>query len=217
MAKRSIRIKEPSDTHDKTDRSTVELITTLASDFERLVKHMLASAKRGHISPTDASHARNLVRTLFALVEGTVFVMKIEALFTAEEQGRELSFAESALVFERRHDLNDRGEIIDRSANISLERNIRFAFRICSQVFKCSNTIDTKSDWWHALQRSRRVRDRLMHPRFPGDLDMGPKEIIDAVAAQRGFMKATLDLMRLRPENRPNQRLHEGRSQARGL
>ncbi len=69
MTKRSIRIKEPSDTHDKMERGTIELISTLNSDFERLVKHMLASAKRGHISPTDASHARNLVRTLFALVE----------------------------------------------------------------------------------------------------------------------------------------------------
>jgi hypothetical protein len=201
MAKHTIRVTELLDIHNNAERNTVEFITTLASDFESLVKRMLASAKRGHVSPTDASHARNLVRTLFALVEGAVFVMKIEALFTAEEQGAELLFQEAALVFERRQDLNDRGEIVERPANITLERNIRFAFRICSQVFKCSNTLDTNSDWWHALQRSRRVRDRLMHPRLPGDLDIGPKEIIDAITAQRGFMKATLDLLRSRPES----------------
>jgi hypothetical protein len=200
MANRSTRITEGSDKHNKLNRNTIELITTLVSDFEYLVKRMLASAKRGHVSITDASHARNLIRTLFALVEGTIFIMKIEALFTAEEQGSELSFQESMLVLERRQDLNDRGEVIDRPANIPVERNIRFAFRICAQVFKCSNTLDTNSDWWHALQRSRRVRDRLMHPRFPDDLDVGPKEIIDAVAAQRGFMKATLDLLRLQPK-----------------
>ncbi len=202
MAKGFVRVKDRSSTHDKTDRCTVELVITLASDFERLVKRMLTSAKRGHVSPSDASHARNLVRTLFALVEGTVFLMKIEALFTAEEQGsrtllsRVCAGFRAASRFERRS-----GEVVERPANISLERNIRFAFRICSQVFKCSNTLDTNSDWWHALKRSRRVRDRLMHPRLPGNLDMGPKEIIDAIAAQRGFMKATLDLLRLRPES----------------
>jgi len=201
MDKHSIRNTADSDKHDKTDRSTVELIRTLNSDFERLVKRMLASAKRGHVSATDESHARNLVRTLFALIEGTIFIIKIEALFTAEEQGSKLPFQEAALVFERRHDLNNRGEIMDRPAKISLERNIRFAFQVCSRVFKCPNPLDPTSKWWHALQRSRRVRDRLMHPRFPAHLDVGPKEIIDAVAAQRGFMKATLDLLQLRPKS----------------
>jgi len=201
MAKHTIRATDLLNINNNAERNTVEFITTLATDFESLVKRMLASAKRGHVSPTDASHARNLIRTLFALVEGTVFVMKIEALFTAEEQGAELSFHETALVFEKRPDINDRGDIFVHSANITLERNIRFAFKICSRVFKCTNTLDTNSDWWHALQRSRRVRDRLMHPRFPDDLDMRPKEIIDAITAQRGFMKATLDLLRLRPES----------------
>jgi hypothetical protein len=145
MTKRFLGIKNASATDDETT-DTVELIITLNSDFELLVKRMVASVKRGHISATDASHARNLVRALFALVEGTIFIIKIEASFTAEEQGARLSFPEEALIFELRHDLNDRGEVIDRRANISLERNIRFAFRICSKVFKCSNTLDTNSD-----------------------------------------------------------------------
>jgi len=192
-------IKNKKTKEDKDgERGTKELIMILNSDFERLVNRMVQSAKRGYISKADESHARNLVRTLFALVEGTVYALKIEALFAADEQGRELSMLESMFVLEIDYDLNDKGEIVDRTQKIKLENNIIFAFRLCSQVFRCSNTLDKKSDWWQALKRSIHVRNRLMHPRFPSDLDMGGKEIIDAVAAQRGFFKAAMDLVRMK-------------------
>jgi hypothetical protein len=156
---------------------------------------MRSSAKRGYISTADESYARSLVRALFALVEGIMYAMKVDALMVAEKRWKPLTFAEAALVFEVRKDLNDRGEIVQRPANIPLERNLRFAFRLYAQVFEVGPTLDTNSDWWHALRRSMHVRDCLMHPRNLTDLEIGPKQIRDAVEAKRGFTQAAVDIL----------------------
>jgi hypothetical protein len=37
------------------------------------------------------------------------------------------------------------------------------------------------------LRESVRVRDRLMHPRMPEDLDVSPKELIKALRAKNGL------------------------------
>jgi len=191
------------------DRSTAELVEVLSNDFHRLEKRMVTSAKRGYMSSADESNARSLIRALFALVEGVVYAMKIDALFVAEERGQPLSFAESALVFELRHELSDHGEVIERPANVTLERNVRFAFRLYAQVFGIASSLDTNSDWWHALRRSMRVRNRLMHPRQPADLDIGPKHVVDAVVAKRGFIQAVGETLRHKESvpkaPRPNQ------------
>lgn len=183
------RSKESRD-REGDNRSTAELILVLGKDFERLQQRMVTSAKRGHLTEADASHARNLVRALFAYIEGALFVMKTDALFVAEDNGVDLSFPEHALAFEQRFELNDRGEMAQRSAHIPLERNIRFALNLYAKAVRAASPVDTNSDWWRALRRSIGLRDRLTHPRHPADLDIGPAEIIDAVAAKIGFMES---------------------------
>jgi hypothetical protein len=69
------------------DPSTAELVVVLAEDFERLERRMMASAKRGHVNAADEAQARSLIRALFALVEGLVYAIKIDALFVPRSVG----------------------------------------------------------------------------------------------------------------------------------
>jgi hypothetical protein len=57
-----------------------EIITVLGEDFEYFAGKMVASARRGTLTQKDATHARSLIRALFALVEGQTHVLKVMAL-----------------------------------------------------------------------------------------------------------------------------------------
>lgn len=171
------------------DRTSGELFLVLSKDFDRLHARMLTSAKRGYVSATDAAHARNLNRCLFALAEGTAFGLKVDAMGELLDRGTFGPPGAKELVFEERYDLNKRGEIITRPLRVPVEQNVKFAFRFYCETYDISNPLDTNSDWWHALKRAQVVRDRLMHPRQPEDLDITPKEVMDAVVAKHGFIE----------------------------
>ena len=150
---------------------------------------MLASAKRGYVSDADAAHARNLIRCLFALVEGVARALKMDALGEHLDHDSLGPQGAQELVLEERYDINNRGQIMKRPFRIKIEQNVKFTFRFYSETYGVSNPLDTNSDWWHALKRAQVVRNRLMHPGQPKDLDIATKEIVDAVVAKTGFMK----------------------------
>lgn len=180
---------------DAEERPIDELMVVLGRDFDRLAKRMLASAKRGYVSSADAAHARNLVRCLFALVEGVTFAIKLWALGRHVDEGKRGPPGAGELVFEERYDIADKGEIVTRPVRITLERNVKFAFRFFVETYGIPNPLKTDSDWWRAFKRCGRVRNRLMHPRRPEDLDITPKEIIDAVTAEAGFRETVAGLL----------------------
>lgn len=49
--------------------------------------------------------------------------------------------------------------------------------------------MDFSSEWWSSLKKSIKVRDRLMHPRMPNDLDVSDDEVQDTIKAMEGFTK----------------------------
>ncbi len=169
------------------NRPIGELITVLGEDFEYLAERMYTWAKRGTITNRDLTHARNLVRCLFALVEGVTFSIKLEALEKYFKEGRHDIRGIVELVFEERYDVDDKGGITIRPIRITTDKNVKLAFRLYSEIYGISNLLNTGSKWWAALRRSNNVRDRLMHPRDPQDLDISPQEILDAIEAENGF------------------------------
>ncbi|MFY9327502.1 MAG: hypothetical protein WAO76_05705, partial [Georgfuchsia sp.] len=49
---------------------------------------------------------------------------------------------------------------------------------------------DPSSEWWGCLKKTIKVRDRLMHPRMPLDIDISDEEVVDALKATEGFFNA---------------------------
>ncbi|MDH5446646.1 MAG: hypothetical protein OEY52_13925 [Gammaproteobacteria bacterium] len=174
-------------------RTTVELLLELDSDYQRCcnkITKLLDEGERDENGNTFAEtdfDARQLIRSTFAYIEGAMFVLKVEASFNAEEKGVELTDQQQQFIFERSFSLNNKGDICENNAKISLTKNIKFAFSVFSEANEVDNILDTKSDWWSKLKSSIKVRDRLTHPRYHADLDVTPKEVIDAVTAKVGF------------------------------
>ena len=178
---------------DDKERTTTELLQTLDSDYRECYSQLLKRLDEGErtedgtIPAGNGFAERQLIRAAFAYIEGATYVLKIEALFNAEEKGIDLTPQQSHFIFEADFDLNDEGEVTQRPAKISLARNIRFAISIYEQANGLAPHFDPNAEWWSLLRKSIRVRDRLMHPRWPTDLDVAPAETIAMAKAKAGF------------------------------
>jgi hypothetical protein len=192
-------------------RTTKELIETLGEDFDRCYQNILQSFDEGTIDDNgllDADyefHARQLIRAAFAYIEAVTFSVKITAATHCLQRRVSISPQERYLAGEVDYDLDDKGAVIERPARIKLSRNIRFALALYERAHKIQPPFDPSSEWWCHLRESTRVRDRLMHPRMPEDLDVSPNELINVIRAKQGFDDILMHYARMKSK-RPRKR-----------
>ena len=196
------RVSSVSDLLSGNDRSVGDVMTVLGKDFDYLASKMEASSRRGTFTVKDATHARSLVRALFALVEGVTYALKITAYDCHVSYKRALPPGATEMALEHRYELSDTGEIVTRPAKITLDRNLKFAFQFYAATFSATNSLKTNTDWWQALKRCEKLRDRLMHPRRPDHLAVMPRDVVDAVKAERGFKQAVVELIQTSGQHR---------------
>jgi hypothetical protein len=175
------------------ERTTRELILKLGADVDRCHEALLAAIdagerdKDGNVSADYEFHARQVIRAIFAYIEGVTFSLKITAAHHGLRKGVDMSPAERFFAAEVAYYLNDKGEVVERPAQIRLAENLRFAFSLYEKAHSHAPQFDPSSEWWACLRESIKVRDRLMHPRMPADLDVSGDEIVKALKAVRGF------------------------------
>lgn len=149
------------------ERTTSELITTLGADVDRCHAGLIEAIDEGNID-SDGSisadyeyHARQLIRSILAYIEGVTFSVKVKSVDRCLNVGIEVSDHERYLAVEVDSALNDKGEVVERSARIRLTSNVRFAFRLLEKASKRPSKFDPASEWWSCLHETVRVRDRL--------------------------------------------------------
>jgi hypothetical protein len=103
------------------------------------------------------------------------------------EEGIEISPEERYFSIDTEYDLNDRGEVVELVAKISLAKNIRFAIALNRRAHKVSAPFDASVEWWSCLKEAIRIRDRLTHPKMPDDLDVSGDDIVKVLKAKKGF------------------------------
>lgn len=178
---------------DHDERTTGDLLLVLESDYKRCYSLLLARIDEGErleggsVSADYEFEARQLFRAAFAYIEGATYILKMEAIFNCEEKGIELTPQQRHLIFEADFDLNEKGKVIKRRAKISLLKNIRFAFAVFAEANGIISQFNPSEEWWFLLRKAILVRDRLMHPRDPSDLDVTPAETTIVVRAKAGF------------------------------
>lgn len=175
------------------ERTTAELIETLGEDVDRCFGGMDRSFKRGKRNPDGTIeakyeyHARQLIRAIFAFIEAVLYSVKLRAAEHYAENGGELTDAERLFVLEIEYVLKENGEIGERPAHIRLTDNIRFAFALQEKSLGIKEKFNANVEWWACLKSSIKVRDRLMHPKWPEHIEVAPDEIITALKAFNGF------------------------------
>lgn len=175
------------------EKTTEELIKVLRGDYDYFHKEIIDRMDEG-VQDDDGFYtaefgleARQLIRSAFAYIEALTFHVKIEAISTCHEKGIPVSDPERYLIAEVRYDLNEKGDVIQRAAHIRLSDNIRFAFNMLAKAYEIKPIFNPSEEWWSCLKKSIKIRDRLMHPRFPNDLDFSTGELVDMMEAKHGF------------------------------
>lgn len=181
------------------ERTTQELIETLGDDVERCHEGLVQSIDDGKVDSDGCVeadyefHARQLVRSIMAYIEGVTFSVKVSAAAKCLDRCIEISDHERYMAIEVDCDLNDKGRVIERPARIHLPGNIRFAFSLLERSERINPKFDPSEEWWSALRDTIRTRNRLTHPQLPGDLDVSGDEIVKALRAKQGFDDVLLE------------------------
>ncbi len=92
---------------------------------------------------------------------------------------------EIALINEEDYELDDTGAVKTRKARLRFSGNFRFAFAVAAKAAGVTYQLDVGGDGWRTLRDVVKVRDRLMHPKKSGDLDVTNSEVRDVMAAFR--------------------------------
>jgi len=175
------------------ERTTRELIETLGDDVGRCHEDLVKSIDDGNVDIEGCVeadyefHARQLIRSILAYIEGVTFSVKVSAAAKCLDRGIEISEHERYMAIEIDCDLNDKGKVVERPARIRLPGNIRFAFSLLERSERLDPEFSSSKEWWSALRSTIKVRNRLTHPQLPGDLDISGDEIVGALKAKQGF------------------------------
>jgi hypothetical protein len=147
----------------------------------------LSVDQKGNADADYEYHARQLIRAIFAFIEGLTFTIKVKAAELCIDNGRNISFAERFFATDTDHMLTEKGESIDRPAHIRLSDNVRSAFALQEKALGLDERFDASVEWWSCSKSSTKVCDRLTHPKLPEDVDVSGSKIVDALKAYEGF------------------------------
>jgi hypothetical protein len=176
------------------DRSTGEVIEVLGDDIDRCFEAVMKCIKEGkklddgctELLPDYDFHARQFIRSVFAFLEGAAFVVRVWAAAHLDRLNR-IEQDELLTALEMRSDLDGTGQVVTTKAKIPMSRMLKFTFALLDRLHEGPPKLDTSQEWWSCLQSSMRVRDRIMHPKLPSDLDVSVEEVVSASKAEVGF------------------------------
>lgn len=180
------------------ERTTSEVIELLGKDCDRSHEELMAVIDAGirdadgNIEAEYEYKARQFVRAVFAYIEAITFSVKASSAWRCMESEIDISPQERYFATDTEYELNDRGEVIETVAKISLARNIRFAFALNRRAHYVAKPFDPSVEWWCCLKEAIRIRDRLTHPKWPADLNVSGDEIVKVIKAKTGFEEELL-------------------------
>jgi hypothetical protein len=152
---------------------TKELFTPLLAlidDLDRAEKDLDANE--------DAYSRRNYVRALFALIDGTIYILKQTILVAASDDSRQLSIGEHALLREESFDLTENGDVRSHKKFPTLAANLLFTKHQLEKHFDYALNIDVKSTHWSDFKRAIEIRHRVTHPKKMAEFDLSKDEVV---------------------------------------
>lgn len=170
----------------------------LGEDCDRCHAQLIACIDTGVVDDDGSVHAdyefyaRQLIRAVFAYIEATTFSVKAWSAAHCMEQGIDITPQERYFATDTEYELNERGDVVEAVAKIPLARNIRFTLAMNRKAHGVGQPFDASVEWWACLRDAIKIRDRLTHPKMPGDLDVDGDDIVKLLKARRGFQDEIL-------------------------
>jgi hypothetical protein len=149
-------------------------------DFVQTIGVLKADALRSialfNKSPASQFWRRNVIKSIFAWLEGQTFVMKAVALERFAHFEIEFSTADLAMLREDKYTLDDKGEAKATSNNYQkFIPNYQFAFKCYAKAHAVVFQFDTRK--LPQLRTLESVRNRLTHPKGATALQVADDEM----------------------------------------
>lgn len=131
------------------------------------------------LEQTPAQFARRAyIRSAFAYIEGSVWILKRACLGAAASLGhRVFSTAEYALLSEESYELKGSGEPSVLAKHLRLPENIKFTNKALTKFFGASVSLTDSSQSWSNFLEAIKIRNRITHPKNMHDHDVSDKEL----------------------------------------
>ncbi|WP_420628753.1 hypothetical protein [Candidatus Leptofilum sp.] len=122
---------------------------------------------------------RAYVRSLFAMIEGSIWVLKQTVLHAPMPEGQVqiLSPAEYALLSDKTYNLRSNGQPKEQTKYLKLPDNLRFTFSVLEKFLKTDFDLGVGTVAWDNFLEAQAIRNRITHPKIPEDFEVLDGEI----------------------------------------
>lgn len=151
-----------------------------AKFFITLIGDVVASLERHDASPIPQNR-RDLVRTLFAAIDGSVWYYRDHVVGIAKDLGK-LTDAQAAALHEVSYHVSRNGKISSQPRFVPLASTFRLVTRIAESL-NSDLKVEFGSGDWDGFQQAIAIRNRITHPKSQADLDLSDSDMAIGLAA----------------------------------
>lgn len=161
--------------------------------FVRILLNDVAGAMERHRFSDSQSTRRNLVRTIFAAIEGLAWSYRQHITSTAAEMDA-LSRDEEIALSETTHLISDTGKVTKQTRFTPLPSIIRLTTRIAVRL---APELDIKLDTsgWEKFRKAIAIRNRITHPKVKADLIIALEDVETCMKACFWLMETSAQAM----------------------
>lgn len=171
------------------------LYESLSSDVNRCVNFFREKSDAQLQASSDEEKLfwfRTLIRTAFARIEGTLYMMKQTAWLVSKETSHQFTDDELSFIIGKAY----KNSVPTKAfKSVSLQQNILRTFKLFTLILKINFELDTESRGWNDFQQTIRIRNGLMHPKLLSDIYPKDEDIRRVVNASQWFEIAYEQLM----------------------
>ena len=139
---------------------------------------------------------RLYTKALFTYFEGVIFQLKQLALAKAAESGVHLTEAEITLLKEIKYRVSNNGEPEETFDMIDLSSNIKFTAKLFAKAYSSSYEADYSDNIWDSFRKSKKIRNRLTHPKNKEELEITSDELELLYESENWFWEWFLPLLK---------------------
>jgi hypothetical protein len=135
---------------------------------------------------------RTLVRAIFAAIEGMVFMLKDNALGSADKSPDLYTVAELAMLRDEAYTLKDNGSASIRKYYPPTDANLRFALTMYARGIGVKSSFDPSGKGWSDFLDAIAVRNRVTHPKASTEYMISDSELVTARDTYFWFMRVVM-------------------------
>jgi hypothetical protein len=144
--------------------------------------------------PESVEIRRMVIRSLFSIIEGTCYRMKLSALLIGRLNEIEFSQKEREMIEEKILSFDKKGKAQTKCFYPNIERNLKFAFKILIRILKSDFKLDLGNSDFREFQEAVKIRNQLTHPKGIKHLDVYQDDFNKVIRSYDWFISNVREL-----------------------